>query len=421
MVNSEGRIVVIDNGSHSCRAGFADGGADPALSIRNIVLKPRRKLDNAAITLVGQPPPSALVGLETNRIPVKSAFDGNVVTNFEVQETVFDFVFDRISPAGDGCIDHEIVITECVLNPPFARQCMAELLFETYGCRAVHMGSDAGFAYAWNLGQGVAPRQATVVGMGHSSTHLIPIVDAVPDYSACRRIGVGGLGLTAHLQETLEIRHGKPVSNKDVPLSGFDFAERFKADLCYVSAQYGEALRAMQRAAAEDATRAHKREPGDGAPKGVTEVLPDFRMHTAVERIQIPEIYFQPSIAGIQQWGLTEACVKVAGYAAETHAGVGNFHDLLECVLLVGGGSGFRGIRERLAKELRAECREGASIGVVGGAGPSASILDAWRGAAAFARGEIKEGSAFADSVTRDEYAEEGRERLFVHKRKPVA
>ena len=78
MVNSEGRIVVIDNGSHSCRAGFADGGADPALSIRNIVLKPRRKLDNAAITLVGQPPPSALVGLETNRIPVKSAFDGNV-------------------------------------------------------------------------------------------------------------------------------------------------------------------------------------------------------------------------------------------------------------------------------------------------------------------------------------------------------
>lgn len=49
-------------------------------------------------------------------------FDRNVVTHFYNQEQIFDDIFKHLSIDTEGCVDHPIVLTECVANPNYSRQ-----------------------------------------------------------------------------------------------------------------------------------------------------------------------------------------------------------------------------------------------------------------------------------------------------------
>ena len=66
---------------------------------------------------------------------------------------------------------------------------------------------------------------------------------------------------------------------------------------------------------------------------------------------------------------------------------------------------------DRLHEELRSQCRVGTSLNVVDAWDPD---LDAWRGAAAYANGSLKQKEAFATYVNKREYEELGPNRIFV-------
>ncbi|PPS11699.1 hypothetical protein GOBAR_AA08941 [Gossypium barbadense] len=76
------------------------------------------------VTIVGDHDPALLKYFDCTRSGPRSAFDSNVVFQFEIMEYPEQ-------------IDHPILITECVCNPVHSRSKMAELLFETYGVRSV--------------------------------------------------------------------------------------------------------------------------------------------------------------------------------------------------------------------------------------------------------------------------------------------
>ena len=138
-------------------------------------------------------------GADPQRSYVRSAFEGNVVTAFDTQEAVLDYAFDRLSLSG-GCVDHPVVITECVLNPPSSRGRTAELLFEAYGVRSAAFGSDAAFAYAHNARAGRAPSCGIAAMVGHAATHCLPLLHGAPLLSAAVRLDLGGLAITEYLQ-----------------------------------------------------------------------------------------------------------------------------------------------------------------------------------------------------------------------------
>ena len=82
-------------------------------------------------------------------------------------------------------------------------------------------------------------------------------------------------------------------------------------------------------------------------------------------------------------------------------------------MLLTGGSSLYPGIRDRLARELRAECVVGTKVAV-----PEShnAVLDAWQGAAAYANNLLPHREALADSATKAIYDELGRDRIFLHR-----
>lgn len=129
------------------------------------------------------------------------------------------------------------------------------------------------------------------------------------------------------------------------------------------------------------------------------------QIHLNVERIRVPEVVFQPAIAGLDQAGLVEIAADIINQRFSSQQ---EREALLRDIFLTGGNTRFQGFEERLKRELRAVLPIEASLSVRRAANP---VFDAWKGAAQWAREP-----GFADkSVSREEYQEKGSEYIKEH------
>ncbi|EZF75677.1 hypothetical protein H105_02863 [Trichophyton soudanense CBS 452.61] len=129
------------------------------------------------------------------------------------------------------------------------------------------------------------------------------------------------------------------------------------------------------------------------------------QLHLNVERIRVPEVIFQPSIAGIDQAGLVEIAADVV---LQRFPAGEDQQRLLKDVFLTGGNTMFEGFEERFRKEYRSVLPTGLECSV---RRAGDRVLDAWKGAAAWAGG----GGLRTASVSRQEYLEKGGDYLKEH------
>ncbi|QDS75576.1 hypothetical protein FKW77_006031 [Venturia effusa] len=129
------------------------------------------------------------------------------------------------------------------------------------------------------------------------------------------------------------------------------------------------------------------------------------QIHLNVERIRVPEVVFQPSIAGLDQSGVVEI---ISGILNERLGDSRYREDILKDIFLTGGNTLFQGFEERLQKELQAVLPQSAPLRVRRAKDP---LLDAWRGAAQWA-GEPSSRQHF---VTRAEFMERGGDYIKEH------
>jgi actin-related protein 5 len=129
------------------------------------------------------------------------------------------------------------------------------------------------------------------------------------------------------------------------------------------------------------------------------------QIHLNVERIRVPEVVFQPSIAGLDQAGIVEIASNILTERLADHP---YRDDVLKDIFLTGGNTMFQGFEDRLRTELRAVLPAEQAIHV---RKAKDSVLDAWRGAAAWA-GKRENKSNF---ITRAEFLEKGSEYIKEH------
>jgi actin-related protein 5 len=130
------------------------------------------------------------------------------------------------------------------------------------------------------------------------------------------------------------------------------------------------------------------------------------QIHLNVERIRVPEVAFQPSIAGVDQAGLVEIAADIMNQRFTVDE---DRTRLLKDVFMTGGSTLFKGFDERLRTELVGilPVTLNGQLSVRRAADP---VLDAWKGAAQWASG-----SEFGSlSISRAEYQEKGSEYLKV-------
>ncbi|OAL43586.1 actin-like ATPase domain-containing protein [Pyrenochaeta sp. DS3sAY3a] len=129
------------------------------------------------------------------------------------------------------------------------------------------------------------------------------------------------------------------------------------------------------------------------------------QIHLNVERIRVPEVVFQPTIAGLDQAGIIEIASTIL---TERLADAPARDAVLKDIFLTGGNTLFHGFEDRLRAELRAVLPAEQELQV---RRAKDCVLDAWRGAAAWA-GRKEARGCF---VTRAEFLEKGDEYIKEH------
>ncbi|KAL5012354.1 hypothetical protein ScPMuIL_010905 [Solemya velum] len=198
--SSKGGVpIVIDNGCYQCRAGLASAQS-PQLIFKNITAKQRARKESDL--LVG----NDISNIEAVRLITRTQFDRNIVTQYDVQECVLDYIFGHLGCDTEGFVDHPVVMTEPVCNPNYCRQQMSELLFECYHVPRVAYGIDALFSfYANNPNPETA--NGFVVSCGYQMIHLLPVLNGRLDAQNVRRINLGGAQLDSFMQRLLQLKY----------------------------------------------------------------------------------------------------------------------------------------------------------------------------------------------------------------------
>lgn len=237
-LKNNGVPIVIDNGSYQCRVGWSTSH-EPLLLFKNLIAKPRKERSKKDTVEIGQAPQlqvgNDIVNIEAVRFQLKTQFDRNIVTHFEAQEHLFDYMFSHLGIDTEKCVNHPIVITEAFLNPNSSRQLMSELLFECYSVPSVAYGIDSLLAFHYT--QRKPKKNTLIVSLGYHTMHVIPVLNNVTNFENTRRVNTGGYHAVSFLHRILQLKY--PAHTNAITLSR---AEELLHSVCLVALNYKEEL-----------------------------------------------------------------------------------------------------------------------------------------------------------------------------------
>ncbi|XP_075757454.1 actin-related protein 5 isoform X2 [Pelodiscus sinensis] len=167
--------LVIDNGSFQARAGWAcpdpEVPGEPLLRFRSLAARSRGARGGAgAETQVG----NDLGSPEPLRWLLRSPFDRNVPVQLELQELLFDHVFQRLGVSSQ--------------------------------VPKVSYGVDSLYSLYHNRRQDW-PCNSLIVSSGYQCTHVLPVLEGRLDAKNCKRINLGGCQAAVYLQRLLQLKY----------------------------------------------------------------------------------------------------------------------------------------------------------------------------------------------------------------------
>ncbi|XP_053610710.1 actin-related protein 5 isoform X3 [Plodia interpunctella] len=223
-------------GSYQCRVGWSIYD-EPHLIFKNLIARPRKDRCKKDAEPPVTPPiqiGNDIINIEAVRFQLKTQFDKNVVTHFEAQEQVCDYIFSHLGIDNEGSVPHPIVMTEAFVTPNYCRQLMSELLFEGYGVPAVSYGVDSLFSmYRNDIGD-----TALIVNCGYHTIHIIPVLRGNVIAEHARRINLGGSEMVSYLHKLLQLKY--PVHVNAITMSR---AEEILHEHCSIALDYQEEIK----------------------------------------------------------------------------------------------------------------------------------------------------------------------------------
>jgi actin, other eukaryote len=310
--------VVIDNGSTSCKVGFAEDES-PRSSINTIIGK---RLSSGTVPNIKLK--DSYIGIEAQSrrefLSLTYPIDRGIVSNWDDMEKVWLHCYETL---GVSPKDYSALFSDSPLSSKSSRQKMTEIVFESLEVPEfflINQASLALFATKQNTG--------LVIECGDGACFAVPVNEGSVVREAVRKMDIGGKDISSFLLKLLQER--------GYSLSGFrsekEIGRLIKEKFGYVAVDYvHEMLSFMSFPSFEKSF-----------------VLPDKETITFdSECFRCTEILFQPSLCGSFSNGIHEiAFNSIMKCDADIR------QDLFDHIVLSGGTSLFCGFSDRLENEL---------------------------------------------------------------------
>mmetsp|Transcript_68304 Transcript_68304/g.172160 ORF Transcript_68304/g.172160 Transcript_68304/m.172160 type:complete len:426 (+) Transcript_68304:98-1375(+) len=238
--------------------------------------------------------------------------------------------------------DHNFLLTETAFNTPQNRELTAEIMFETFNVRGLHIAVQAVLAlYAQWVNDvkvenpGASPDlTGLVVDSGDGLTHVIPVADGFVVSSCIQEIPLAGRHVTQFVSDMLTDR-GEPVP----PEQRMEAARQIKEQHAYICKDVVEEYQKFDRDPRKFKTY-----------HGVTHRnKEDWAIQIGYERFLAPEIFFNPEIfvdnVTTPLPEVVDSCIM--------QCPIDYRRRLYSNIVLSGGSTTFQNFKERLQHDLQ--------------------------------------------------------------------
>lgn len=313
--------VVIDNGSHKCKAGFAGDDA-PRSVFYSLFGRPNCK---PTIPMPSIAFKDIYVGDEAQYhrsvLSLSYPITEGLITNWDDAEKLWHHIFYKeLTICPEEC---DVLFTEVPFTPKRDREKLAEVMFEVFNVQGMNSKVQSELAL---LGTGLT--DGVEVSLGDGACWIVPIYDGHYLPSSTLKFNVSGLRLTDYLYELLSKRY-YPFHM----LADKEDVRRMKETMCYTAQDFKEELKSVSL------------EKSYTLPNGKREIVVDR------ERIECPEASFQPTRIGIDTPGLHQViCDAIMKCDIELR------QNFFSNIVLSGGTSMMSGLVDRLRDELEKIC-----------------------------------------------------------------
>ncbi|BBN19194.1 actin-like protein 6A [Marchantia polymorpha subsp. ruderalis] len=442
--------IVLDLGSHSCKAGYAGedapkavlpslvGTMDPMYLPQEPEQPAKMGVDgdnnNAVDPKTGKPVEAAAkkstrklytgvqaMGYRRDHMEVVPALKDGLINDWEVVESIWDHTLRErlmIDPK-----EHPMLLAEPSFNTPQHREKIVELMFEKYQIPALFLAKNAVLT---SFASGRAT--SLVVDCGGGSTTVAAVHDGYVLQKAIVRSPIGGEFLTDCMLKALEgrgiaIRPRYSFKRKEVRPGEFELTN---VDFPNTTESY---RRYIQRAIAADVKESVCRVP-DGLfeessyaniPTTPYELPDGQTIEVGADRFKIPDLMFNPAlvqtIPGMEKF-TTEAGASVKGLPQMVIESINKCdvdirRELFSSILLAGGTAAMQQMKERLEKDLIEEAPQAARVKVLASGNAIERRFSVWIGGSILA----SLGSFQQMWLSKSEFEEHGAS--YVHRKCP--
>lgn len=308
--------IIIDNGTGFCKAGFGEEEG-PRIIESSIVGYPKNDE-----SMFGSDGKEFFVGgyAESRKGILKFNYPISRGINFDWDDLrkIYSCIFTSLCV---DLVDHNIMITEPIMNPKRNREKLAQIMFEDFNASGLyfekqpilslyHNGKFTGFA----------------IDSGEGLTQFTPIWEGYSLSQGFKKLDLGGEDVTNYMLNSLNDIGANFSTNDDN--NEKKIVEAIKEKACYVALNFTEELKSC---------------------KPFNYELPDGNeIIVENQRIKCIELLFQPSNIEKKGDGLPKIC-----YDLIQKCNINVKKDLYNNICLCGGNTMFNGFAERFKKEIK--------------------------------------------------------------------